>query len=271
MANLIRLNRFLALAGVASRRQADLLIAKGDVKVNGTTVSNPGMKVDPQADAVDVRGRRAALPAQHTYVLYHKPSGCLCTAADPHGGRTIYDLLPAGFRRLKYAGRLDYDSEGLLVLTDDGDFIQMLTHPRYGVLREYEALVRGVPSRESLARLAQGIEVDGERYRSLRARVLAEADPARRGCLVGIAALEGRKREIRRAFSALGHPVLRLRRTSFGPLSLGDLAPGRWRNISRGELRACRALWSRRLLPDGGSLTPPPGAKDSRWRIRPRR
>lgn len=250
MSELIRLNRFLSLAHIASRRQADLLIAAGEVLVNGQVVSDLGSKVDPGKDVVRVQGKRLRPPGAYRYVLFHKPRGCLCTQKDPFGRRTIYDLLPASFRDLKYAGRLDGDSEGLLLLTDDGDLIQQLTHPRNQVPRTYLVEVEGVPNRGELEHLARGFELDGERLQPVRARVV-RVDREGNHALLQAVTLEGRKREVRRICEALGHPVLRLTRIGFGNLRLEGLPPGEWKIMPAREARAACAAPTRQQ----GSVT----------------
>src|SRR5579884_2143212 len=171
-----RLARFLAHAGVASRRHAEALIAAGRVQVNGVTIREQGSRVDPARDVVRVDGQIIQAGSRHVYILLHKPEGYLSTVSDPQGRPTVLDLLPAELRRLRVypVGRLDNDTSGLLLLTNDGDFAQRMTHPRYSTEKHYEALVRGCPTEEALAALREGVTVvvDDERsYRTSPAQV----------------------------------------------------------------------------------------------------
>ncbi|MCU0607848.1 MAG: rRNA pseudouridine synthase [Candidatus Edwardsbacteria bacterium] len=234
----IRLNRFLSLCGAASRRGADALIAAGRVTVDGAVVGSLGAVVDPARQRVAVDGRPLAAPRHYRYVLFHKPAGCLCTRGDPQGRPTIYDRLPPDCAALKYAGRLDADSEGLLLLTDDGALIEALTHPRAGIERTYLAWVDGPVSRHDLKPLARGVEFLGVRYNAAGVRLLREEPGG--ASLLELRITEGKKREVRLLCRAVGLTVTRLRRTAFGPLSLGDLAPGRTRRLTGDELSRLR-------------------------------
>ena len=229
----IRLNRFLSQCGASSRRGADALIAAGRVRLNGRTVSVMGELVDPDRDTVAVDGRLLSAPRRPRYVLFHKPAGCLCSRSDPGGRPTIYDVLPPHCRALKYAGRLDADSEGLLLLTDDGGLIQRLTHPRHRIERIYLAWVDGPVDPDALAPLARGAEFMGVRYAPARVRVIGRDGGA---TLLEFRIAEGKKREVRQLCRSLGRRVQRLLRTSFGPLALGGLPPGSIRDLTTGEL-----------------------------------
>lgn len=244
----IRLQRYLAQAGVASRRRSEDLIAAGVVAVNGRIVTQPGTTVEPGRDKVTVRGRpvRARLPArggQGVCLALNKPRGVLTTRSDPAGGRTVYDLVeepPAG--RLVYVGRLDRDTEGLLLLTDDGRLAHRLTHPRWEVERVYVVDVRGDLDEGRLRRGAtRGIDLPDGRTAPFVARVMSRpgtgAGVRRR---VELVLREGRKREVRRIIEACGGEVERLVRTRFGSVSLGDLAPGKARRLSPSELERLR-------------------------------
>ncbi len=244
----VRLPRYLAMAGVASRRKSEDLIAAGVVAVNGRTVTLPGTSVDPAADRVTVRGRpvrprEEGGRAGAAIVALHKPRGVLTTRpSGARGGRTVYDLVaePAG-TRLHYVGRLDRESEGLLLMTADGTLAHRLTHPRWEVERAYEAWVSGPLDERALQRAAQrGLEVgDGERAAPFRVRVLGVARGARRLELV---LREGKKREVRRIVTALGGKVERLVRTRYGTVELGSLAPGKWRRLGAREAARLRSL-----------------------------
>jgi len=231
-----RLQRFLSRAGVASRRQGEELIAAGRVKVNGQTVSLPGSQVDPERDRVEVDGRTIALPREHVYLLINKPAGYVSTVRDPQGRDTVMDLAQAR-QRLYPVGRLDRDSEGLLLLTDDGELTQRLTHPRYEHEKEYHVLVTGQPDSHALLRLRQGVELeDGLTWPAEVTVLRAETG----GTWLRFVIHEGRKRQLRRMCDAVGHPAQRLIRVRMGPLTLGDLASGQQRPLSPAERRRLR-------------------------------
>ncbi|MBI4539206.1 MAG: rRNA pseudouridine synthase [Gemmatimonadetes bacterium] len=238
----MRLQKFLSRAGVASRRGAEELMRGGRVAVSGVTTTEPGITVDPAADRITVDGREVRLPAAR-FIVLHKPAGYLTTRRDPGRRRTIYDLLPDELRSLPYVGRLDQGTEGLLLLTNDGDLAHRLTHPSTGIEREYRALVAGEAAAETFARLVQGVELEDGTARALRARALGRV---RRGTWISLVLQEGRKREVRRMLEALGHTVHRLIRVRYGPMRLGRLAPGAWRELSPREVQAIqRAIRSR--------------------------
>lgn len=237
----VRLQKLLSAAGVASRRAAEQLIADGRVTVNGRTVREPGARADPASDHVRVDGRRIARQVRRRYLLVHKPRGYVTTRSDPHRRKTVLDLIPHVREYVYPVGRLDYDSEGLLLLTNDGALAAVLTHPRHGVTREYEATVRGVPSAARLRRLASGVEIDGRPTAPAEARMLRGGTSGRSGeALVRIVIREGRNRQVRRMFDAIGHPVRRLRRTRLGPISLRGLRPGAARELTLAEVGALR-------------------------------
>lgn len=237
-----RLARFLAHAGVASRRHAEELIAAGRVRVNGVVINTQGARIDPTRDLVSVDGKTIREKAPHAYILLHKPIGYVSTAHDPQGRPTVLDLLPPELRALRLypVGRLDRDTSGLLLLTNDGDFAQRLTHPRYEKEKHYEALVNGIPSPQTLHALCTGVtftEDDGNSYTSSPAQVhIARHDE--RTSILALTLHEGRKRQVRRMLHAVGHPVLQLRRSGLGSLTLKGVPPGRWRNLTPIEVQA---------------------------------
>lgn len=233
MAEQIRIQKYLSRAGVASRREGERLMLAGRVRVNGRVVTELGSKVDPETDTVELDGERVGLP-EARWIALHKPLGVLTTREDPHGGKTVYDLLPEDARSLRYVGRLDKDTEGLLLLTNQGDALHGLTHPSRQVEREYHAMVADIPDSASLHRLEAGVALDDGPARAARAELLEEH--AGRG-LVRIVLTEGRNREVRRMLDHVGHPCLALKRVRFGPVSLGDLAPGTWRPLTDEERR----------------------------------
>lgn len=223
-----RLHKFLSQAGVASRRKCEELIAAGRVKVNGETVSLPGSKVDPEHDRVELDGQPVTLPQGHVYMLLNKPAGYVSTVHDPQGRPTVVELVNQ-VHRLYPVGRLDQDSEGLLLLTDDGELTQRLTHPRYEHEKEYQVLVEGHPTQHALQRLREGVELEDGRTGSAEV-TLGRTDAA--GTWLRFVVHEGRKRQLRRMCDAVGHPVRRLIRVRMGPLTLGDLPPGQHRLLT---------------------------------------
>lgn len=234
-----RIQRYLARAGLASRRTAEEWVRQGRVRVNGVLAA-VGQTIDPEGDEVTLDGRPVARPKEPIAVALHKPPGVLSAARDPRGRTTVVDLVPLG-RRLYPVGRLDYDSEGLILLTDDGDLAQALMHPRHGVPKTYRAWVRGEPDERALGALAGGIPLDGRPTAPAEVRRLP-AVPLVPGAdaVLEIVLREGRKRQVRRMCKAVGHPVVRLQRVAIGPLALGSLAPGAWRVLGRDEVEALR-------------------------------
>lgn len=229
-----RLQKYLARCGVASRRASEQIILAGRVRVNGAVVTTLGTSVDPERDRVELDGRSVRPPSAHTYVALHKPHGVVSTASDPRGRRTVLDLVQTS-ARLYPVGRLDYDSEGLILLTDDGDLTMQLTHPSHDVEREYRALVRGQVTEDVLQRLSFGIDLDGRRTAVARFEWLSEHPD---GIWVRVVLHEGRNRQVRRMFEAVGLEVVRLVRVRVGSLHLGDLPPGAWRQLSADEIDA---------------------------------
>ncbi len=234
----IRLQKLLSAAGVASRRAAEQMIVERRVTVNGEVVATLGSKADPAHDDVRVDGRRVRVALHSRYIVLNKPRGYVTTLNDPQGRKTVMDLL-TGVREYVYpVGRLDYDSEGLLLLTSDGDLAARLMHPRHAVDRVYDAIVAGVPSDEALNALRAGVTIDGRR--TLPAEV-------RRGSTIGkrsqsstrltITLREGRNRQVRRMCAAIGHPVRELARVRMGPIGLGHLPPSRWRDLTPEEVK----------------------------------
>jgi pseudouridine synthase len=232
----IRLSKYLADAGVASRRAAESLILAGRVTVDGVVVAALGTRVVPGA-MVAVDGVAARLADRRSYVLVHKPIGYVSTARDPQGRPTVLDLAPRD-RRLYPVGRLDYDSEGLVLLTDDGEVTLRLTHPRYGVVKEYHALVQGHVDEARLKLLRAGVQLDDGVSAPAEAVITGREGSA---TWLRLRIAEGRNRQVRRMCYAVGLAVARLIRTRLGPLSLGDLPPGGHRSLSRAEVASLRA------------------------------
>ncbi len=229
----MRLQKYLAHAGVASRRAAEIYITAGRVSVNNQTVTELGTKVNPQRDKIFVDGKRVKLPQQHVYIILNKPRYVLSTTQDGWGDRkTVLDLVdvPA---RIFPVGRLDFESEGLILLTNDGEIAQRLTHPSFEHEREYEVLVNGTPTKDVLRRWRRGgFEVDGKPVAPMEVSPLRSDAPG----WLRIILKEGRKRHIREVARQLNHPVIILVRVRFGPLKLGNLKPGAWRHLSPREV-----------------------------------
>jgi len=236
----VRLQKLLSQAGIASRRAAEKLIAEGRVSVNGRTIREMGVKADPAADDIRVDGRRLRAPERHRYILLNKPAGVVTTRSDPQRRQTVVELLQ-GVREYVYpVGRLDYDSEGLLLLTNDGDLAARLTHPRHEVERTYEAYVSGTPDADAIEQLRRGIPLDGRRTMPAEVKVVSRGV---HGVLL-ITIREGRNRQVRRMCEAVGHPVRKLRRVRIGPIADRRLRPGEWRDLSLQEVRLLKSLVS---------------------------
>jgi len=235
----VRLNKLLSQTGVASRRLADELMRQGRVSVNGTTVLELGTKADPDRDDVRVDGRRVKLNQERRYLLLYKPRGVMSTRSDPQRRKTVVDLVAAaGVKGYFYpVGRLDYDSEGLILLTNDGEFADRVTHPRYELDRTYEALVLGVPDERDLDRLRRGVTIDGQRTLPAEVQVLRVIE-SRDGsqAVLELTLREGRNRQVRYMCDAIGHPVDRLRRTRIGTISDRGLRPGQIRDLTPTEI-----------------------------------
>ena len=232
----IRLQKVLAAAGGASRRASEILISEGRVEVNGTVVSEQGRRVDPERDTIRVDGARIPPPRRHRYLALNKPRGVVSTMEDPEGRRTLADYLPPRKpERLFHVGRLDVDTEGLILLTNDGEFAHRLAHPRFEVPKTYVAEVAGVVDRRTLQRLEKGLRLDDGPVRPDRIKLLSRGESR---SLLTITLHEGRNRVVRRMLESVGHPVDRLARTGIGPVRLGQLASGTTRDLSRDELGA---------------------------------
>ena len=251
-----RLQKILSQAGIASRRASEQLMIQGRVTVNGATARELGTKADPLQDDIRVDGRRIKLAERQRYILLNKPRGYVTTRSDPQKRPTVIDLLTdaRGLAPGEYVypvGRLDFDSEGLLLLTNDGDLAAKLTHPSHGVPRVYEAQVLGIPDDHDLRRMARGIMLEGRR--TAPSTVLM-----RHGVLV-ITVREGRNRQVRKMCEGIGHPVTHLKRVAIGPIRDTKLKPGSWRELHDDEVRRLRgASESTRPAP----RRPPPGRRD---------
>ena len=230
---MVRLQKFLAEAGLGSRRHCETLITAGQVTVNGQPATTLGTKIEPATDRVSVAGKPVRIERK-VYVALNKPAGYLCTSHDTEGRRTVLELLPGDLPRIYTVGRLDYDTEGLLFLTNDGTFSLRLTHPRYKMPKTYRVEVAGELTAEETTQLLHGVHSDGE---TLRAAKIFDVHPAGDTTRLHVELREGKKRQVRRMLAAVGHPVRKLTRVSVGKITLGNLKLGQWRYLSDEEVR----------------------------------
>lgn len=229
----IRLQKVLAAAGIGSRRSCEQLISEGRVEVNGSMVLEQGRRVDPERDTIRVDGSRIPPPRRHLYFVFNKPKGVVSTLEDPEGRPTLSDYLVGRRERLFHVGRLDTDTEGLIILTNDGDFAQRLSHPSYEVPKTYLVEIEGVPNARTLKRLKDGVRLDDGPVKFTRVKLISSAGEK---SLVTVTLQEGRNRIVRRTMDAIGHPVRKLSRTAIGPVRLGRLKSGELRELTREEL-----------------------------------
>ncbi len=235
----MRLQKFLARAGAASRRGSEDLMTAGRVAVNGIVVTELGSKVDPTCDVVTVDGREVRLGDEPRYVVLNKPAGYVTTMDDPQGRPTVRELVPDDIPGLFPVGRLDLDTTGLLLFTTDGELSHRLLHPRYHVAKTYRVLVQGIPAEDKLRRLRSGIKLDDGPTKPAQVRIL-HCDPAE--CTLEVTITEGRKRQVKRMFGAIWHPVIELHRESFGPISVTGLREGEWRELCAEEVSALKRV-----------------------------
>jgi pseudouridine synthase len=234
-----RLQKVLAAAGFASRRKAEELIAAGRVRVDGEVITQPGTTVDPDRQKVTLDGQPVKVARQRHYVALNKPAGYVSTVSDPHAPQKVTDLVQIPGARLVPVGRLDADSEGLILLSDDGDFVYKVTHPSQSLGKTYIVTVQGTPDEDALGRLSRGLMLAGEKRPTAPAGVKMLAKGREKGTSVLEVMLhEGRNRQIRRMMETVGHPVLRLVRTRVGPIEIGRLQTGEWRSLTADEVRA---------------------------------
>ena len=230
----VRLQKFLAESGVASRRASEQIILAGRVRVNGEIVNELGTKVHPGRDQVQVDGAKVK-PRRKIYVALHKPRGYICTRRDPVDRRLMSDLLPVEWQHLQSVGRLDRDTEGLIFLTNDGQFSLCLTHPRYGVRKTYRVTVAGCVEPPLLDKFLRGVIDDGEKLKADKARILSANNTS---SILELELMEGKNREIRRLCAGLDLKILRLQRTRIGPIRLGELPEGKWRILTEAEINS---------------------------------
>jgi len=257
----MRLQRYLAQAGVASRRRAEDIIAAGRVRVDGRAVREMGTIVEAGA-RVEVDGRLVEIADRRRNVVLNKPFGVMTTMADPEGRRTVADHLRPSDGRIVPVGRLDYDTAGVLLLTDDGELAHVLSHPRYGVEKTYRAVVRGRLDGRAMQRLLAGISLDDGKTAPAKIRVVATS---RARSEIDVSIHEGRNRQIRRMLEAMGCPVLTLVRLRFGPVSLGDQSVGTLREVTENELAALRRVVAEAVVgADDARFAPAAGERS--WR-----
>jgi 23S rRNA pseudouridine2605 synthase len=237
---MIRLQKILSAAGVASRRASEQLILEGRVTVNGDTVRELGTKANPAKDAIKVDGRRIKTDITHRYIVLYKPKGYVTTRKDPEGRRTVMDLIGEG-AYIYPVGRLDYDSEGLLLMMTDGDLAAGLMHPRHEVEKVYEVIVLGTPDPRALEKLRKGVFIEGGRTSPAAVQVGTTVKGHKPTTKLTITIHEGRNRQIRNMCSAVGLPVRELRRIRMGPIGLGRLKPGQWRDLAADEVRRLKS------------------------------
>ena len=231
----VSLQKVLAAAGVASRRASEIMIDEGRVEVNGKIVTEQGRRVNPDRDQIRVDGSRIPPPRRHMYLVLNKPRGVISTMDDPEGRTTLADYLPRTKERLFHVGRLDTETEGLIILTNDGEFAHRLAHPSYEVRKSYHVQVAGVMDNRTLKRLEKGVTLDDGPVKPDKVKLISRGQDR---TLLQVSLHEGRNRIVRRMMDAVGHPVDRLARTAIGPVRLGNLPVGETRELSRDELGA---------------------------------
>ncbi|NMO96936.1 pseudouridine synthase [Paenibacillus lemnae] len=246
-----RLQKIMAQAGIASRRKCEELILGGKVQVNGETVTALGTKADPDEDMITVMGKPIK-NEKKVYVVLNKPKGVITSASDPEGRKIVSDYLKGVKERVYPIGRLDYDTEGLLLLTNDGEFANLLSHPKYHVPKTYLATVKGVPHGSELDKLRQGVMLD-DGMTSPAEVEYKDVDPDNKQAVISITIHEGRNRQVRRMFDAISHPVIRLKRISYGDLLLQNLKRGVYRHLTPDEINGLRmmALSAKNTRPEG--------------------
>jgi pseudouridine synthase len=230
-----RLQKIIAAAGIASRREAEQMILDGRVTLNGKPVTELGVRANPQIDRIEVDGKVFGTNAPKIYVLLYKPKGYTTTRKDPHAKQTVMELIQRVPVPVHPVGRLDVDTEGLLILTNDGSFTYKITHPSHEVDKTYEAWVSATISDRGLQKLREGVELDDGKTAPAQVKLLRKS---KEQSLIRVTIHEGRKRQVRRMIAAVGHTVLELTRTRIGPIGIGDLKPGRWRYLAPEEIAA---------------------------------
>ena len=236
-----RIQKILSKAGVASRREAERMVIEGRVSVNGQVVGTLGFKADPTKDHIKVNGKRLGHFEPKVFLLLNKPRGYLSTVKDPKGRPTIMDLLKNVKWRIYPVGRLDFDAEGLLLLTNDGDVAHLLSHPRFSIPKTYLVKVAGVPEEKKLLRLKRGVMLEDGEAKAVSCSLIRQRE---KNSWLRVMVTEGRNRLVKRMFSAVGHPVLKLKRIGYGPIQLGELPFGKFRYLTPEEVEKLKVLGS---------------------------
>lgn len=235
----IRLQKYLADAGIASRRKAEELILAGKVTVNGKVVTELGTKIDDKKDTVVFQGKKVERKQELVYIMLHKPEGYVTTVKDQFHRATVMDLVSGIQERIFPVGRLDYDTSGLLLLTNDGDVTYRMTHPKHHIEKVYEAKLFGTPDPTDLAKFRRGVIIDGKRTQPAKIEILEKGE---KYSVVRIAIVEGRNRQVRKMCEAIRHPVAQLKRIATGELELGDLPKGKYRHLTKSEINYLKKL-----------------------------
>ena len=232
----MRINKYISACGATSRRGADALVAEGRVQVNGVTVTDLGHQVDENADQVTIDGQPLKLLRKNTTILFHTPPGCVCTKEDPQGRRTVYDYLPPGYQHLNYVGRLDLQSRGLLLFTDDGELLYRLTHPSYEIPRTYNVWTTKPLSESAAQKLVDGVDIRDREDPEAKEDIAFATDVYLENGFAELTLIEGKNREIRRMMRALGYEIRDLKRISYCKIKLGDLPAGEYRELTPDEM-----------------------------------
>ena len=235
----MRINKFLASAGFGSRRKCEDLVREGKVKCNGEIITDLGFSVDEKKDKITVNGKAANVKASYTYVMLHKPKGVITSMSDEYGRKTVKDLMPEEFKNLKPVGRLDYDSEGLLIMTDDGDLSYILTHPSHEITKTYVGRVEGEVKESQLAVMRAGVVIDGVRLSKCKVKIMEKVGNDTK---LEVVISEGKNRQVRKMFDAVGLTVVLLKRTKIGDLRLGGLTRGTHRLLTEQEINYLKML-----------------------------
>ena len=235
----MRINKFLAGAGFGSRRKCEDLVREGKVRCNGEVITDLGFSVDEKKDKITVDGKVANVKSSYTYVMLHKPKGVITSMSDEHGRKTVKDLMPDEFKNLKPVGRLDYDSEGLLIMTDDGDLAYILTHPSHEITKTYVVRVEGEVKESQLAVMRAGVVIDGVRLSKCKVKIMEKVGNDTK---LEVVISEGKNRQVRKMFDAVGLTVVFLKRTKIGDLRLGGLTRGTHRPLTEQEINYLKML-----------------------------
>ncbi len=228
-----RLQKYIARCGITSRRKAEELILQGYVKVNGLIVNELGSKIDPEQDIVEVNNKKINEKQEHIYIKLYKPEGYVTTVNDQFNRKTVLDLIDIK-ERIYPIGRLDYNTSGLLLLTDDGELANKLLHPKYHIYKTYEAVVKGIINEDSINKLRTGVFIEDYKTAPAKVKIL---NINRKDSIVQISIYEGKNRQVRKMFDSIGHPVIKLKRISFGDINLSELKTGQWKYLTNDEIK----------------------------------